>query len=70
MDMKSPLRRYREKVGQSLDDLAAAFRVDKSTISRWETGWTLVPVNRLAEIEKQTGIPREDLRPDVFESAQ
>jgi len=28
--------------------------------------WTEVPLRRIADVERASGIPREDLRPDVF----
>jgi DNA-binding transcriptional regulator YdaS (Cro superfamily) len=28
--------------------------------------WTAVPITRLKDVEKFTGIPREKLRPDIF----
>lgn len=28
--------------------------------------WSRVPIDRVADVEKLTGIPREELRPDVF----
>lgn len=29
-------------------------------------GWNLVPVDRMLAIEKVTGVPRERLRPDLY----
>jgi DNA-binding transcriptional regulator YdaS (Cro superfamily) len=28
--------------------------------------WPVVPIDRLRDVEKFTGIPREKLRPDIF----
>jgi DNA-binding transcriptional regulator YdaS (Cro superfamily) len=28
--------------------------------------WTTIPVRRLLDIESVTGVPREELRPDIF----
>ena len=45
-------------------DLARKCSVDKSTVTRWvERG---VPLVRVFQIEKETGIPREKIRPDFF----
>jgi TorA maturation chaperone TorD len=33
------------------------------------SNWTKVPADRLASIEQATGIPRAELRPDLFDSA-
>jgi DNA-binding transcriptional regulator YdaS (Cro superfamily) len=49
--------------------LATALGVEKSTVTRWDDNG--VPLKRVFEIEKETGISREKLRPDFFkESAQ
>jgi DNA-binding transcriptional regulator YdaS (Cro superfamily) len=66
--MKSPLTTYRETHKQTVDALAASLGVDRTTIWRWETG--KVPVDRLADIERVTRIPRQKLRPDIFGEAQ
>jgi hypothetical protein len=48
--------------GKNLSDLARALRVNKATVSRWnEKG---VPLKRVADVEKKTGIPACDIRPD------
>lgn len=59
---QSPLQRYRGD--RSLKSVAEEFKVNRSTILRWETGD--VPVERVHEIERVTGISRHDLRPDIF----
>jgi DNA-binding transcriptional regulator YdaS (Cro superfamily) len=66
--MKSPLTTYRETHGKTLSDLGALFGVNKSTVLRWEEGG--VPVERVSEIAKATGISRGELRPDIFGDAQ
>jgi DNA-binding transcriptional regulator YdaS (Cro superfamily) len=67
--MKSPLRQYLELNNSTVDKLAASLGVNRTTIWRWETG--KVPVERLADIERLTKIPRQQLRPDIFgEAAQ
>lgn len=45
-------------------DLAVALGVDKSLVTRWAQG--RVPAERVADVERVTGIPREKLRPDIF----
>jgi transcriptional regulator with XRE-family HTH domain len=62
----SPLKIYRVQNSVTLDALAARLRVNKSTILRWETGEVMVPAGRLADVERETGIPRGQLRPDIF----
>lgn len=66
---QSPITKFRIDNGKmSLDEFGKLFAppVDKSTILRWERGEPPVPVKRLDEIERLTGIPRHDLRPDIF----
>jgi DNA-binding transcriptional regulator YdaS (Cro superfamily) len=45
-------------------ELARCLGVDKGTVSKWNRG--LIPAERIVEIERITGIPREKLRPDLF----
>lgn len=49
----------------TLDAAADLFGVNRSTILRWERGEPPVPVDRLFEIERITGISRYELRPDL-----
>ncbi|TJV70314.1 MAG: helix-turn-helix domain-containing protein [Mesorhizobium sp.] len=42
--------------------LAAALRCSPSTISMWKR----VPAERIGEVSRATGIPPEQLRPDIF----
>ena len=66
--MQSPITHYRAANDQTLEALADVLGVDKSTIWRWERG--KIPVDRLADVERATGIPRQSLRPDIFGDAQ
>lgn len=47
--------------------MARVLVVDKATLSRWETGKSLIPPTRCAELATLTGLDRHDLRPDIFE---
>lgn len=42
--------------------LARHLGVTRQAIS----AWPVVPIDRLKDVEKFTGIPRETLRPDIF----
>lgn len=42
--------------------LAKALGIERSAISQWDR----VPVGRVLELERQTGIPRHELRPDIY----
>ena len=45
--------------------LARHLKVARQAVS----GWKVVPISRLDEVEAFTKIPREKLRPDIFRSA-
>lgn len=65
--VKSPLTEHRAAKGLTLEALGAALGgLHKSTLSRWESGDVAIPVDKLAAIERVTGISRELLRPDIF----
>jgi len=62
--MIKPLTLLLAEKGLRHADLARICSVDKSTVTRWvERG---VPLVRVFQIEKKTGIPREKIRPDFF----
>ncbi len=42
--------------------LAKKIGIYHSAVYRWKH----IPVQRLSDVEKITGIPREELRPDIF----
>lgn len=65
----NPIAKYREDSGKSREDMASEIAVDPTTIWRWETGRVPIPVERLADVERITGIPRNQLRPDIFGEA-
>lgn len=44
------------------DKLAAALEITPQAISQWDK----IPLNRVFEVERITGIPRHELRPDYF----
>jgi transcriptional regulator with XRE-family HTH domain len=59
-----PILNYRKDNGLTLEEFGNLFGVDKSTVLRWESG--RAPAERVVEIERVTGIPRADLRPDLY----
>lgn len=67
-EIETALAAYRRKSKQTLETLALALDVNKSTVLRWETGEVPIPTTRLADLEKLTGIPRKRLRPDIFQA--
>jgi phage terminase Nu1 subunit (DNA packaging protein) len=48
--------------------LAKLLGVEKSTVTRWDDNG--IPLKRVFEIEKETGIPREKLSPKYFARAR
>lgn len=61
----SPLLRWRATISKPLREAAPLLGVNYVTLSRWEKKG--VPIKRLGHVEKVTGIPKEELRPDIFE---
>jgi DNA-binding transcriptional regulator YdaS (Cro superfamily) len=45
--------------------LARAIKVTPPTVHQWISGHRPIPVRRCPDIERETGVPCEDLRPDV-----
>lgn len=72
MSKKTAFASFRKKDGtkRKLKEVADIFGVDISTIIRWENGEVPLPAKRLKEFEEVTGIPRQDLRPDLFEGIE
>ena len=51
------------KATTNISKLATDLGISRIAIYKW----TKVPAKWLIEIERQTGIPRQDLRPDLYE---
>jgi transcriptional regulator with XRE-family HTH domain len=60
----SALKQYREDRDLTLKAVGDRLGVDKSTILRWERYG--VPADRILEVSKRLGIPREKLGPRLF----
>lgn len=62
----SPIRKFRlsSEPRVTLEQLAGAFGVNKSTILRWEA--ERVPAERVLDVERRTGVSRHELRPDLY----
>ncbi len=63
--MKQLLTYLNEERGRR-HKLASALGISPSAISMWDGD---VPLKRLSEVSKITGIAMQDLRPDFFEKA-
>lgn len=60
------LSRCADTVG-GMANLAAALGLTRQAVYYWRIG---IPVRRVVDVERVTGIPRRELRPDVFGDAQ
>lgn len=58
------LRDYRQRALKSLEDFGSMLGVNKSTVLRWER--KKIPAERVLDIERATGVPRHELRPDIY----
>lgn len=67
MDSLHPLRAYRERQDPPLtqEQLAGQLGVSKASVSRWETGERKPEQELVPVISRKTGIPPEELRPDL-----
>lgn len=63
MKCDTPLAEFRKRSGRTLDATAKLFKIDRTTMLRWERE---VPLKRVLDVERITGISRHELRPDVF----
>lgn len=61
-----PLRVLLQGKNLLLSDLARLIKADPATITRWSQ--YRVPAERVIDVERLTGIPRERLRPDLYPS--
>jgi len=46
--------------------IADAMGVALSTVYKWEKGTIQIPAERVLALERITGVPRHELRPDLF----
>jgi DNA-binding transcriptional regulator YdaS (Cro superfamily) len=61
-----PLKTYRLANDQTQEALAAVLNVSVPTLSRWETRARQISAAQAVWIEKALGIPRHELRPDLW----
>jgi DNA-binding transcriptional regulator YdaS (Cro superfamily) len=60
----SNLQTLLDQNGLRLIDLARRLGLNKATITRWSQG--AVPAEKVLLVERETGIPREKIRPDIY----
>lgn len=59
-----PLIELMEKNGQAF--IASQLRVSVKTVSAWKCGRNRITAERALQIESVLGIPRQELRPDIW----
>jgi DNA-binding transcriptional regulator YdaS (Cro superfamily) len=47
-------------------EIARKLKISRQAVGSWATGASVLPLNRVLQLEKILGIPREDLRPDLY----
>jgi hypothetical protein len=57
---------WRKTQKQNAKVISKAMGINQSTWSRWERGTLRVPAERVPKLSMLTGIPRHELRPDIF----
>lgn len=61
VEKDEPLVRAIEALGSS-QKLASELKIRPQAVSQWKR----IPLSRVFDVEKATGIPHEELRPDFF----
>lgn len=61
MDTQSGVKKAIDAAGNA-SILARKLGIKVQSIQQW----TRIPAERLAEVERVTGVPRAELRPDIF----
>lgn len=64
---RSNVRSARKARSVKLNAILSGLSISKETWFRWER--TQIPAERVVEVEGVTGIPRSELRPDLYEGA-
>ena len=62
---ENQIAKFRKKAGLTLCALGEMIGVQKSAVHKWERGRPPSPSSAI-QIERVTGIPRHDLRPDLW----
>lgn len=66
---KQPIAKCRRDRGLTIDQAAAEFVVNRTTIIRWEKGEPPIPLKRLDDAARIYRVSRSAVRPDIFEAA-
>ena len=62
---KTPGLRKAIDAAGTMAELARRIGLTKQAVSLWHT----VPLSQVLSVERATGVPREELRPDMYRSA-
>jgi len=63
---KTALREYRAQKDLSAEEVARKLGIAESTLRSYENGNREIDGDTAVLIESRLGIPREDIRPDLF----
>lgn len=66
MARKSPIEKAVKACNDNMSELARRLGIKVQTIQQW----TRIPAERVHEVERVTGIPRHELRPDLYPIAR
>ena len=61
---RNPIAAAAYSKGLNLSGVASLMGVHKTAMTRWAKG--RIPAHRVLEVERITGIPRHELRPDIY----
>ncbi len=63
------LRTWRKSLGiKSLEQAGLLLGVSAVQMHRYEAGTRRIPAERVLDVARITGIPKEELRPDLFKT--
>lgn len=60
------LQKAIDACGGKSNDLAAKLRVTPQALSQWKR----VPLGRILDVERVSGVPRAELRPDMYSTSE
>ena len=64
------LSEYRKLQHMTQDELAEFLDLDQSTISNLENGRRRLDATKVKKVSELTGIPKHELRPDLYEEGE
>lgn len=62
--MSNSLTAYRKSHSLTLESLGVRLGVGAAAVCKWER--RRIPAERVLDVERLTGIPRHELRPDLY----